>query len=154
MKSGITTPEQYIESVPEERKEVFLKLRNIIKENIPEGFKETINYGMIGYVVPHSIYPKGYHCDPKLPLPFINIACQKNYISIYHLGLYSDNELLNWFLDEFVKVCKYKLDMGKSCIRFRPLDDIPYGLIGDLVSKITVSHWIGFYERSLKKTSP
>lgn len=139
--------EEYLEDLPEDRRAVIEKLRVIIKNNIPEGFEEMINYDMIGYVVPHKIYPAGYHCDPKLPLPFINIASQKNYIALYHMGIYADKPLLDWFVDAYQKVCKYKLDMGKSCIRFKKLNDIPYELIGELVSKVTVNDWINKYEQ-------
>lgn len=138
--------DEYLEKIPQDRKKPMTKLRNTIVENIPEGFQETISYGMIGYVVPHSIYPKGYHCDTKLPLPFINIASQKNYIALYHLGLYANQQLLIWFQEEYKKVSKYKLDMGKSCIRFKKIDNIPYELIGELVSKISVEQWIKLYE--------
>jgi len=142
------TVEDYITSLPEERQDIIYKLREVILSNIPEGFDEQINYNMIGYVVPHKLYPSGYHCDPKLPLPFINIASQKNYISFYHLGIYADEELLEWFTESYKTHCKYKLDMGKSCIRFKRMDDIPYELIGELVSKISVGDWISLYEKS------
>jgi uncharacterized protein YdhG (YjbR/CyaY superfamily) len=145
MKEFITVDE-YIESLPEERKPYIEQLRQIVIENIPEGFEEVINYNMIGYVVPHKYYPAGYHCDPKLPLPFLNIASQKNYISFYHMGIYADEKLLEWFTGKYKEVCKYKLDMGKSCIRFKRMDDIPFDLIGELVSKITMGAWIKMYE--------
>ncbi len=103
---------------------------------------------MMGFVVPHKLYPSGYHCDPTLPLPFIHVASQKNYISFYHMGVYADEKLLKWFTDEYPKHCKYKLDMGKSCIRFKNMHDIPYELIGALVSKMTVGDWINLYEKS------
>ncbi len=138
----------YIESLPEERQEVVSKIRDVILANIPEGFKEVIIYNMMGFVVPHKLYPSGYHCDPTLPLPFIHVASQKNYISFYHMGIYADEELLKWFTDEYPKHCKYKLDMGKSCIRFKKMQDIPYELIGVLVSKMNVGDWINLYEKS------
>jgi hypothetical protein len=127
------------------------KLRNSIIENIPQGFEEVMSYGMLGFVIPHSIYPEGYHCDPKLPLPFINLASQKNFIALYHMGIYADNQLLEWFVAEYPKNSKTKLDMGKSCIRFKKLDDIPYELIGDLAGKISVTDWIKSYETAFKK---
>lgn len=142
------TIDAYIESLPRERKIIIEKLRTIIKKNIPEGFEEVMSYNMIGYVVPHSLYAPGYHCDPKLPLPFINLASQKNYISFYHLGMYANEQLLDWFTDAYKEACKYKLDMGKSCVRFKIMDDIPYDLIGCLVSKIKVDDWITLYEKS------
>jgi len=142
---------EYIEQIPQERKMYFTKLRNTILSNLPKGFEEQLNYGMIGYVVPHNLYPKGYHCDPKLPLPFINIASQKNFIAVYHMGIYANPELLEWFVTEYTKHCKLKLDMGKSCIRFKKVEQIPYKLIGELVQKISVKEWIGLYEKVLKK---
>ena len=129
-------------------KEVYRK--NIL-ENLPEGFSETMGYGMLGYVVPHSKYPAGYHCDPKLPLPFINIASQKNFIAVYHMGIYTDSALLDWFTTEFQKQCNSKPDMGKSCIRFKKMDRIPYKLIGELASKMGPDEWIGKYESVLNK---
>jgi uncharacterized protein YdhG (YjbR/CyaY superfamily) len=150
MKIEANSPQEYIEKLPEDRKKVLSKLRSTIKKNLPKGFKETLSYGMIGYVVPKNIYPNGYHCDPKLPLPFINIASQKNFVALYHMGIYTDQKLLKWFQSEYPKHSKAKLDMGKSCIRFKKLDDIPYTLIGELVSKISCDEWIEVYERNLK----
>lgn len=117
--------------------------------NLPNGFEEQISYGHIGFVVPHSMYPNGYHCDPTSPLPFIGLASQKNFIALYHMGIYSDEKLLNWFIEEYPKHAKRKLDMGKSCIRFKKTDDIPYDLIGRLASKITPDQWIATYEKNL-----
>ncbi len=140
----------YLNEIPTERKEVFLKLRETIINNIPDGFVEQMSYGMIGYVVPHSTYPSGYHCNPKLPLPFINIASQKNFIAIYHMGIYVNPKLMEWFLNEYPKHTNQKLDMGKSCIRFKKLDLIPFDLIGELVSKISVKEWINWIEKEIK----
>ena len=140
------TVSDYLDNLPEERKDSFISLRKVILSNLPEGFEECINYGMIGYVVPHSIYPAGYHCDTKLPLPFMNIANQKNFIAFYHMGIYGNQDLMNWFVNEFPNHSKGKLDMGKSCIRFKKMDDIPFALIGKLVSKMTVNDWIQQYE--------
>lgn len=147
----MSTVDEYINELDEERKTVITKLRKIILENIPKGFEETINYGMIGYVVPHSIYPSGYHCDTKLPLPFINIASQKSHVAVYHMGIYAKEELMNWFTSEYPKYSKRKLNMGKSCIRFKKMEDIPYQLIGELVSKMTVEDWVNCYEENFKK---
>ncbi len=144
-------PDEYIEKVPEDRKEAMTKLRKVIKENLPDGFEETMIYGMIGYVVPHSIYPDGYHVDPSLPLSFINIASQKNHIAIYHSGIYADNELMNWFTSEYSKYVQTKLDMGKSCIRFRNPDHIPFKLIGKLAAKMTPQKWIELYQNTIKR---
>lgn len=151
MKIEATSPDDYLLQVPSDRKEALLKLREVILMNLPQGFSETMSYGMIGYVVPHSIYPSGYHCDPKLPLPFMAFASQKNFIALYHMGVYADNELMDWFTSEYPKVSKTKLDMGKSCIRFKKPDQIPFELIGQLVSKISVQQWVDTYDKHLKR---
>lgn len=151
MQSNATTVAAYLEEIPEERKEAFFKLRDTILTNIPKGFSEQLNYGSLGYVVPHSIYPNGYHCDTKLPLPFIALTSQKNFIALYHMGIYPDPELLNWFVSEYPKHCEQKLDMGKSCIRFKKMNQIPFDLIAELVQKMSVQDWINCYESSFKK---
>lgn len=151
MQSKATTVKDYINELPDDRKEVISKLRETILSNLPKGFEETMNYGMIGYVVPHSLYPAGYHCDPTLPLPFISLASQKNHIGFYHAGIYSDSVLYDWFVQEYPKHVSGKLDMGKSCIRFKNLTKIPYDLLGTLVTKMTVTDWINKYESALKK---
>ena len=145
------TVQDYINGVADDKKEAFVKLQQTILENLPKGFQETIIYNMIGYVVPFETFPEGYHCDPSLPLPFINIAAQKNFIAIYHMGIYADQALLNWFANEYPKHAKSKLDMGKSCIRFKKTNDIPFELIGELMSKISVEQWIELYSDKLKK---
>lgn len=150
MKIEAKTVDEYISKLPQERQEAIKKLRAIINKNIPKGFHEEISYGGIGWVVPHSIYPDGYHCDPKLPLPFMGLMSQKNFISIYHMGIYSDEKLKTWFEKEYKATCKTKLDMGKSCIRLKKIDDIPYDLIGQLASKITPQDWINTYEKAFK----
>jgi uncharacterized protein YdhG (YjbR/CyaY superfamily) len=150
MQSTAGTPDQYFEELPEERKEAMNKLRQVILDNLPKGFEEEMNYGMPGYVVPHSIYPEGYHVDPKLPLPFLNIASQKNFIGVYHMGVYSNPALLDWFTTEYSKRVPTKLDMGKSCIRFKKIDQIPFDLIGELATKISVEDWIAIYEDAVK----
>jgi uncharacterized protein YdhG (YjbR/CyaY superfamily) len=146
MKLTTTSVGDYINNLPEDRKSAMVELRKTIIENLPEGFCEMMSYGMIGYVVPHSTYPAGYHCDPKLPLGFINIASQKNFIVMHHMGIYADASLLKWFTDEYPKHSKTKLDMGKGCIRFKKIDQIPYKLIGELVTKLTPQQWITKYE--------
>jgi uncharacterized protein YdhG (YjbR/CyaY superfamily) len=151
MQIQANSPDHYISQLPKVRKAPMQKLCKTIKSNLPEGFEECISYGMIGYVVPKSLYPKGYHCDTKLPLPFINLASQKNYIALYHSCVYANEELMNWFKDEYPKHTKYKLDMGKSCIRFKRMDDIPFELIGELSSKITVQEWINIYENQITR---
>lgn len=151
MKTKAKTVEEYISNLPEDRREAVIKLRETVLKNLPEGYKEEMSYGMIGYVVPHSIYPSGYHCTPELPLPFANIASQKNHIAFYHMGIYADPELYKWFVTEFPKYSKYKLDMGKSCIHFKNPDRITYELIGDLMQKMSVQEWIELYEKNYKK---
>lgn len=151
MRSVANNPEEYFETLPEDRKEAMTKLRKVIKKNLPKGFSEEMNYGMLGYVVPHSLYPNGYHCDPKQPLPFLGLASQKNFIAFYHMGMYADPKLLNWFTSEYPKHVSSKLDMGKSCVRFKKPEHIPYDLIGELVSKISVKDWITMYESNFRK---
>ncbi len=151
MHSSATTPQQYMDSLPDDRKLAMNELRKSILKNLPKGFKEVMGYGMLGYVVPHSLYPAGYHCDPKLPLPFMGFASQKNFVAVYHMGVYADKNLLDWFTTEFAKQSKTKLDMGKSCIRFKKWVQIPFELIGKLASKMTPQDWIEVYERELKR---
>ena len=151
MQTTAKSIEAYLEEIPKDRKIAFAKLRKTIQENIPNGFVEQMSYGMIGYVVPHSIYPNGYHCEPKLPLPFIAIASQKNFIALHHMGIYAKPELLNWFVNEYPKHSKQKLDKGKSCIRFKKMDQIPFDLIAELVQKMSIDEWITCYESSFKK---
>jgi len=145
------TVDEYISKLPQERQFAVSKLRETVKTNLPKGFEECISYKMIGYVVPHSLYPKGYHCDTKLPLPFINIASQKNFVALYHSGIYADNKLLAWFKTEYPKYVSTKLDMGKSCVRFKKIENIPYDLIAALCQKMTVEDWITLYEKNLKQ---
>ncbi|MEE4178293.1 MAG: DUF1801 domain-containing protein [Bacteroides sp.] len=151
MQIHATTPEEYISQLPEERKAAVSHLRKVILDNLPEGFEEVISYGMISYVVPHAIYPGGYHVDPRQPLPFISIASQKNTISIYHMGIYAAPDLLNWFTSEYARYAKVKLDMGKSCIRFKKPEHIPFDLIGQLAAKMTPAQWIEIYQKELKR---
>jgi uncharacterized protein YdhG (YjbR/CyaY superfamily) len=151
MQSKATTADQYIKELPGDRQEAVKKLRSEIKKNLPKGFKEVMGYGMMGYAVPHSMYPAGYHCKPTDPLPFMGIASQKNFIAVYSMGIYASPKLLKWFTDEYAKAGVGKLDMGKSCIRFKNMDKIPYKLIGELSSKITAEEWIAMYEKTMKK---
>ncbi len=143
--------DDYISQLPEDRKEPIKKLRDIINKNLSKGFEEGMNYNMIGFYIPHSVYPNGYHCDTKLPLPFMNLASQKNFIAVYHMGMYAKKEILDWFVAEYPKHCKYKLDMGKSCVRFKKIEDIPYELIGKLAAKMSSKEWIELYETNVKK---
>jgi uncharacterized protein YdhG (YjbR/CyaY superfamily) len=151
MTSKATTVEEYLLPLTDERKESIQKLRAIFTKYLPKGFEECISYGMIGYVVPKKTYPAGYHCNSALPLPFINIASQKNFIAIYHMGIYANPTIFKWFVDEYAKQVTSKLDMGKSCIRFKKTTDIPYTLIEELAKKITVKEWIETYEKAFVK---
>ena len=151
MQSKATTVDDYIAELPADRKEAITKLRKEIKKNLPKGFVEAMGYGMMGYAVPHKLYPPGYHCDPKLPLPFMGIASQKNFIAVYSMGLYADPKLMKWFTESHAKASPKKLDMGKSCIRYKKPEDIPYKLIGELAAKITPQQWIETYEKNYKR---
>lgn len=146
-----TSFEDYISQIPEERQESFKKLCSVIGENLPKGFQEGCSYGMIGWDVPLETYPAGYHCTPGSPLPFLGLASQKNFVALYHMGIYADEKLLTWFQEEYPKHSKRKLDMGKSCIRFKNMNDIPFDLIAELSKKMTVQNWIDLYEKSFKK---
>ncbi|HOB23456.1 MAG TPA: DUF1801 domain-containing protein [Kaistella sp.] len=143
--------EDYLSKVPEERKEAFTKLFETISENLPKGFQTNLSYGMIGWSVPLETFPAGYHCSPGTPLPFINLASQKNFIALYHMGIYANPELLNWFVEEYPKHSKRKLDMGKSCIRFKKPDEIPFDLIAELCKKMSPKDWISIYEKMLNR---
>lgn len=151
MKTNGTTVEEILANVPEERKEAFNKLHQVIVANLPEGFAPGISYGGLGYVVPHTVYPSGYHCKPIEPLPFAGIASQKNSINFYYMGMYAQPELYDWFVNEFPKYSSRKLDIGKSCVRFKKVDDIPFELIGALMQKMSLTDWITLYESNLKK---
>lgn len=151
MRSSAPTPDEYYQEIPDERKGILSQMRKVLKDNLPEGFSEAMGYGLPGFCVPHSLYPAGYHCDPRQPLPFIGLASQKNFIALYHMGLYADPILLKWFQDEWPQYSKKKLDMGKSCIRFKKPDDVPLELLAKLARKMTVSEWIALYESGLKR---
>ena len=150
MYSKENTIAAYLDSLPEDRKKAMQELRKVIKKNLPKGFSEEMSYGMIGYVVPHSLYPAGYHCNPSLPLPFLNIASQKNFIAVYHMGVYADKNLLEWFTTQYPMHSQTKPDMGKSCIRFKKPDQIPYKFIGELCTKLSPRQWIDIYESVFK----
>jgi Domain of unknown function (DU1801) len=150
MSSVAELPQDYIDALPDDRKEAILSIREAVFANLPVGFQEVMSYGMLGYVVPHSVYPSGYHCNPKLPLPFIALASQKNFIAVYHMGLYAEKTLFDWFTTEYPKHLKAKLDMGKSCMRFKKVGDIPVALIGELATKMTPQDWIDCYEKNFK----
>lgn len=153
MISKASTAQEYIDTLPEYRKVVMQQLRSSLLENLPEGFEEQMQYGMIGYVVPHSIYPDGYHCKPEIPLPFINLASQKNHIALYHSGIYASPQLKDWFTEEYAKRGPTKLDMGKSCIQFKKPEHVPLKLIQELAIKMTVKQWVETYERVIKNSN-
>lgn len=146
MQSKAKTVDEYIETLPEDRRKAISDIRRVVNKNLPKGFEEEMGYGMMGWVVPHKLYPAGYHCNPKQPLPFMGVASQKNFISFYSMVIYSDNKLLRWFQKEWPKHSSKKLDMGKSCIRFKKVDDIPLKLLGELAKKVTPAQWIEIYE--------
>lgn len=151
MKIEANSIEDYLNHVPEERKSSFRKLYETVSQNLPQGFQEELSYGMIGWNISLETYPAGYHCTPNTPLPFINLASQKNFIALYHMGIYANKDLLKWFTEEYPKYSARKLDMGKSCIRFKKPDDIPFELIAELCQKISPQDWISTYEKLYKK---
>ena len=153
MKTPGNTVQEILMNVPQDRLEPFNKLHEVIMKNLPKGFEPAISYGGLGYVVPHTIYPAGYHCKPSEPVPFAGIASQKGSINFYHMGIYAVPALLAWFQQEYPKHTKHKLDMGKSCVRFKKMDDIPYKLIGELMKKMTVKDWLAVYEKHLTPKS-
>ena len=151
MKIEANSVDDYLSQVSEDKKPSFIKLYETISRNLPPGFLEHISYGMIGWSVPLETYPAGYHCKAGTPLPFISLASQKNFFALYHMGIYAEPDLLNWFVEEYPKYSSKKLDMGKSCIRFKKAEDIPFELVADLCKKTTPQDWITLYEREFKK---
>lgn len=150
MKANGKTVKEILSNVPADRLVSFNKLHDVIVKNLPKGFEPGISYGGLGYVVPHTLYPDGYHCKPSEPLPFAGIASQKDSINFYHMGMYSDPKLLDWFVTEYPKHSAHKLDMGKSCVRFKKVDEIPFTLIGELMTKMSSEEWIEKYEAERK----
>lgn len=151
MRIQADSPDEYLAAVPDERREALNRLREVIVAHLPKGFEETMSYGMVGYVVPYSRYPDGYHCSPELPLPFLSFASQKNFVALYHMGIYTSPELMTWFTKEWEKRDLGKLDMGKSCVRFKKPDLMPFDLIGELVERMSVQEWIDLYESKFKR---
>jgi hypothetical protein len=148
MQSKVKSVQEYLDELPDDRQEIVTALRNTIVKNLPKGFEETMQYGMISYVVPHKLYPAGYHTNPKDALPFMSLASQKNHIALYHMAVYQ-GPLHDWFVNEWKKATDKKLDMGKSCIRFKKPEDVPVPLIGALASKMTPKQWISIYEKTV-----
>jgi hypothetical protein len=149
MQSTAATPEAYIAELPEERKAIISALRQAMIENLPMGFQEVMSYGMLGYVIPHALYPSGYHCDSKQPLTFISIASQKNHIAVYHMGIEAC-DLTEWLTTRWAELSTLKLDMGKSCIRFKKPEHVPVILFAELAAKVTPQQWIEKYESTIK----
>ncbi len=157
MQSAASTPQQYLDGLPEDRRLIVAAVRDVIKANLSPEYSESMQYGMLGYGVPHSVYPAGYHCDPKQPLPFAALASQKNYISLYLMGLYigsadqQEAEDARWFREAWEASGKKKLDMGKVCIRFKKLADIPLDVIGEAIRRMPAQRYIALYEQTRKK---
>ncbi|MCP4246534.1 MAG: DUF1801 domain-containing protein [bacterium] len=149
MQSKATTVDEYLAGLPDDRRETLEAVREAILENLPKGYEEGMQYGMIGYYVPHSVYPPGYHCDPQQPLPFAGLASQKNHMALYLMCIYTDPEQAAWFRETWAKTGK-KLDMGKSCVRFKKLDDLPLNVIGLAIKRMPVKKFIERYESVVK----
>ncbi|MCH7871081.1 MAG: DUF1801 domain-containing protein [Planctomycetes bacterium] len=150
MQSKAKTVDEYLAELPADRRKAIKAVREVILKNLPKGYEEVMQSGAIGYVIPHSVYPPGYHCNPKQPLPFASIASQKNHMSIYLMGVYIDSDHEAWFREAWLKTGK-KLDMGKSCIRFKKLDDLPLKVIGQAIKKVPVKKFVAFYESVIKR---
>jgi hypothetical protein len=148
MTSNAATVEEYLAQLPEDRREAIAAFREVILANLPAGVEEGMQYGMIGYFIPHSRYPNGYHCDPKQPLPFVHLASQKAHMAFYAFCLYPDTELKQWFQEAYAAAGK-KLDMGAACMRFKRLDQVPLDVIAQLLQRVTVEKFIEVYERSI-----
>jgi hypothetical protein len=148
MTSQATSVEDYLASLPEDRREALEAIRQRILQNLPEGMEEGMQYGAIGYYVPHSVYPAGYHCDKKQPLPFAGLASQKNHMALYLFGVYMSPEDEQWFRESWLATGK-KLDMGKSCVRFKKLEDVPLGVVGEAFSRRSTNEFVELYEKAI-----
>lgn len=148
MKSGATTVEEYLQGLPADRRAAINAVRKVILAKLPKGYVECISYGMIGYVVPHSLYPAGYHCNPKLPLPLANLGSQKSHMVLHVMTLYFDPAVEKWFRDAWAAAGK-KLDMGKACVRFKKIEDVPLDVIGRLIARVPVKEYIARVEKNL-----
>ncbi len=144
-----STPAQYLAALPAPQRAAVAKLKRLLDEHLPKGFEGTVGYGMLAWVVPHELFPAGYHCDPSLPLPFINVAARAHGLSLYHMGLY-DGPLLEWLRDQWPKHTAQKLDLGKCCLRLKDLDDVPWDLLAELATKMTPAQWIDRYRTNVR----
>ena len=147
-KSTATTVQYYLTSLPPDRREAISAVRKVILANLPKGYEECMTYGMIGYVVPHSIFPAGYHCDPKTPLPFANLGSQKNHMAIYLMTVYGDKATEQWFRKAWQATGK-KLDMGKACVRFKKIEDVPLEVIGQAIARVPVKQYVERVQQTL-----
>lgn len=151
MRIDATDATDYVDQLPPDRAQAVTRLLAVLREHLPTGFEETMQYGMPSFVVGKKMYPAGYHCDPDLPLPFVSVGNQKGHVGLYHMGIYAMPDVLAWFQDEWPRHVPTKLDMGKSCIRFKRMDRIPYELVGELAEKISPSEWILAYEARVRR---
>ncbi len=142
----MSTVDEYITALPDDRKELVSRLRTTIADNLPAGFEEAMSVTMPSYVVPLDLYPAGYHVGKNTPLPFVSFASQKGHVALYHFGMYVDTELMAWFEAEYAQRVEHRLDMGKSCVRFKKPEQIPFGLIGELMQQRSVEEWIACYD--------
>lgn len=149
MQSKAKTVEEYLASLPDDRRTAIQAVRKVIRKNLDKGYEEGMTYGMIGYYVPHKLYPAGYHCDPKQPLPFASLASQKNHMALYLMCVYGGTEHESWFRKEWAKTGK-KLDMGKCCVRFKKLEDLPLEVIGKTIARVPSKEYIAYYESVIK----
>lgn len=152
MISKAETVKDYLAELPDDRRKAIEAVRKVIRKNLPKGYKEGIQYGMIGYFVPHSVYPPGYHCDPKQPLPFASLASQKNHMSIYLCSIYSDPKEVDWFVKAWTGAGR-KLDMGKGCVRFKKIEDVPLDVVGEAIARMPVEKFVAQYEAVLGATA-
>jgi hypothetical protein len=153
MQSTAPTVEAYLASLPADRREAIERVRTVINENLPSGYAEGMQYGMIGWFVPHAVYPPGYHCDPKQPLPFVSLASQKNHMAVYLCSVYMAPGELAWF-EQAWRATGKRLDMGKSCVRFKTLDGVALGVLGESVSRWPVPRFVAAYEGALTAPRP
>lgn len=151
MTSKAKTVKEYLASLPEDRRAAIAAVREVILNHLPKGYEEGMQYGMIGYYVPHSVFPAGYHCDPKQPLPFASLAAQKNHMALYLMCIYGDAKLRRWF-ESACEGSGKKLDMGQCCVRFKKLEDLPLDVVGKTIARVPVADYVARYEQTLQAT--